>query len=58
MLVYFLNFGISHIFLKIQSLTPFEKFCLWALIIAINVSVAICQLAIRQFSLFGKKFTE
>ena len=33
----------SQIFLVIQSLNPFEKFCLWALMIAINVSVAICQ---------------
>ena len=37
----------SHIFLVIQSLNPFEKFCLWALMIAINVSVAIWQLPIR-----------
>ena len=45
----------SHILLLIQSLNPFLKFCLWALIIEINVSVAICQLPIREFSLFGKK---
>ena len=51
----FFNFGISEIFLVIQSLNPFEKFCLWALMIAINVSVAICQLSIRQFCSFGKR---
>ena len=27
----------------IQYLNPFEKFCLWALMIAINASVANCQ---------------
>ena len=32
-----------------------EKFCLWASMIAINVSVAICQVPICQFSSFGKK---
>ena len=29
---------------------PVEKCCLWALMIAINVSVAKCLLPIRQFS--------
>ena len=42
----FFNFGMSEVFLVIQSLNPFEKFCLWDLMIAINVSVAICQLPI------------
>ena len=30
-------------------LQPFEKFCLWTLMIAIIVSAAICQLPIYQF---------
>ena len=34
--------------------TPHGKFCLWALTVAINVSVAICQLATCKFSSFGK----
>ena len=45
------------IFLAIQSLNPFEKFCIRALMIAINVSEAKCQMAIRQLSSFGKKST-
>ena len=51
----FFNFDRSQIFLVKQFLHPFEKYCLWALMIAINVSVAICQLPIRQFCLFGKR---
>ena len=47
---FFIHYGMSHVFLRIQSFHPFEKFYLWPLIIAINVSVAIWQLAIRQFS--------
>ena len=34
--------------LGIQSLNPSIKVCLWALMISPNVSVTICQLAIRQ----------
>ena len=30
-------------------LNPFAKFCLWALMIAVDVSVAICQLPNRHF---------
>ena len=45
----------SQIFLVIQSLNPFENVCLCALMTAINVSVAICQLQICQFRSFGKK---
>ena len=44
----------SQIFLAIQPLHPLENFCHWALMIAINVSVAICQLPISQFCSFGK----
>ena len=33
---------------------PHEKFCVWALMIAINASAAICQFPIRQFSELGK----
>ena len=47
--LFIFNFGMSQIFLVKQSLHPFEKFCIWALISAINVSVAACQLPIRQF---------
>ena len=36
-------FGMLQIFLVQQSLLPFEKFCLWALVFANNVSVAVCQ---------------
>ena len=50
----FCNFGISHVFLVIHSLTPYGTFCLLALMIAINVSVAMCQLPVHQFSSFGK----
>ena len=39
----FINFGLPQIFPMIQSLHTFEKFCLWALMIAIYVSTAICQ---------------
>ena len=39
----------SQIFLVINSLHPLKKFCHWALTIAIHVSIAICQLPIRQF---------
>ena len=46
--IFFFYFGMSQIFLVIQSLHPFETFCLWAVMIAIYVSVAICQLPIRQ----------
>ena len=45
----------SEIFLVTESLHLFEKFCICALMIAINVSVAICQLPIRQFCSFGKR---
>ena len=45
----------SQLFVVIQSLTLFEKFCLCALMIAINVSVVICQFSIRQFCSFGKR---
>ena len=38
-----------------QSWTPCGKFCLWALVIAIDVSIAICQSATREFSAFEKK---
>ena len=38
-----------------QSLHPFEKFSHWTLMIAINVSVAACQLPILQFCSFEKK---
>ena len=34
---------LCQIFSQIQSLHPFEKFCLRTLLIAINVPVAICQ---------------
>ena len=40
------------IFPVIQSLHPFEKLGLWALMIAINVAVAVCQLPLRQFCSF------
>ena len=43
----------SQIILAIQYPNPFEK-SLRALMIAMYVSVAICQIAIRQFSSFGK----
>ena len=33
----------SQIFPVTQSLHPLETFCLWTLVVAINVSVAICQ---------------
>ena len=36
------------------SQNPHEKICLWASMIVFNVSVAICQLSIHQFSQFGK----
>ena len=49
------NFSVSQIFLVLQSLIPCGKFCLWTLMIAINMSVAICQLATCEFSAFGKK---
>ena len=39
----------------IQSLNQFERFCLWALMISIIMSVAICQLQIHQLFSFGKK---
>ena len=42
------------IFPVIQSLHPFEKLGIWALMIAINVAVAVCQLPLRQFCSFGK----
>ena len=38
-----------------KSLTPCEKFWILALMTAINVSVAICQLTTCKFSSFGKK---
>ena len=44
----------SQMKLVIQSLNPFEKICPWALMIAVNVSVAICQLPICQFCSLGK----
>ena len=44
----------SQIFLLIQSLNPYGKVCLWALMIAIDVSAAICQLPIRKLYSFGK----
>ena len=39
------NSGMSQIFLLIQFLHPFEKFCLWALTITINIPLqsANCQ---------------
>ena len=37
------NFGLSQIFRVIKSLHPFGKFCLWAFMIAIDVSVVIWQ---------------
>ena len=40
------NVGMPQIFLVIESVHPFEKFCLWALMIAINVSVAIANSSI------------
>ena len=43
----------SLLFPVIQPVNPFEKLCLWALMIAINI--AICQLPNRQFCSFGKK---
>ena len=50
-----LNFSMSRIFLEIQLLNRCRKFCLWALMIAINVSVVICQLPIYQFSALEKR---
>ena len=38
-----------------KSQNPHETICLWASVIAINVSVAICQLPIHQLSSFGKR---
>ena len=38
----------------IVSPTLYGKFCVWALLAAINVSVAFCQLAACKFSSFGK----
>ena len=49
-----LNFSMSNVILVMQSLNHCEKFCLWALIIVINMSVAICQLPTCQFSAFRK----
>ena len=51
----FVNVGISQVSLLIQCLHQFKKFCLWTLMITINVSVAICQLPIRQFRSIGKR---
>ena len=34
------------------------KFCVWALIIAITVSVAVCQLPTREFQSLEKMFVE
>ena len=51
----FFNFGMLQIFPVIQSLNSFEKFCLCALRISMNVPVAICQLPIHQFCSFGKR---
>ena len=48
MIKLFLNFGVSEIFLLTQFLNSCRKFCLWALMIEINVSVVICQLPIRH----------
>ena len=49
----------SHIFLVLQSLKLFEIICLWDLIIvSIYMSVAICQLPIRQLCSFGKNLME
>ena len=42
-------------FIVIESLNPCGKFCLWALAVAITVSVAICQLVTCKILLFGKK---
>ena len=44
--------------LVIQSLNPLKKICLWAFMIVTNVSVAIYQLPVRRFCLFGKKVNE
>ena len=53
--LFFFDFGMSQMLPVKQSLHPFKKFCLRVLMIAINVSVAICQLPIRQFCSFGKR---
>ena len=45
----------SQKFLVKQSSTPFGKFCISALTIAINMPFTIFQLPIRQFCSFGKK---
>ena len=45
----------SQIFQVIHSLTPCHKFCFWALMIAINMSVATGQLGTCEFSVFEKK---
>ena len=39
----------------LQIFNPLLKFCLWALMSAINVSVTSCQLPTCKFSAFGKK---
>ena len=49
------KFSMSQKFPVIQSLSPCGQFCLCTLMIAINVTVAIYQLLIRQFSSFGKR---
>ena len=48
----------SHILLVLLYSTLLGKFCHLALMIAINVSVAIWQLPIRQFCSFAKWFNE
>ena len=45
----------SQILRGIQPSNTFEKFWFWALMVAINVSVAICQFPIHQFRLLGKR---
>ena len=42
----------------IVSATSHGKFCLWALTVAIHMSVAFCQLATCNFSEFGKMSNE
>ena len=44
----FLKFSMSQVFLVVQYLNPFGKLCPWALMIAINMSVAIFTFDLLQ----------
>ena len=49
-----LKYHVTYVLKWMMSPNAHFKFCLWALIFAINMSVAICQLPICQIPSFGK----